>query len=121
MRRLRHLAGGDRRIGIAGRDHDLDALVDQLLRHQRRLGRIRAGVLGDELDRELAGGAPGCVDFLDRHFQALQRRLVIGCKAARLGGGKADDQVFGKGRQRRQREAAKDGGEAQCPEIGFHR
>ena len=111
------LAGGDRRVGVARGDDDLDARVDEFLGDERGLRRVRAGILGDELDRELAGDAAGGIDFLDGHFEAAQRRLVIGGEAAGLGGRQADDEILGK---RGKRRYAKCGGQEKNLQFRFH-
>ena len=76
-------------------DHDLDALIDQFLCDKCCLCRIGARILGQQFDWILAGNAALGVDFLNRHFQSLQRWLVIGRKTASLCCGKTNQQFLG--------------------------
>ncbi len=59
------LGAGMDHARIAGDEHQVDALVDQLLGDDRVLRVVRAVVAGLDLDLELAGDAAGGVHLVD--------------------------------------------------------
>ncbi len=102
--------GGEGGVGVARQHDHRHALVDELLHDDGGLRGVRAHVLLDELDGDLAADAAAVVDLVDGDVDPFDHGAVVGGEPARAGRGHADAQGLGDGGLGGEQRARREGG-----------